>query len=49
MAWPFLGAEALADRLIPERVMRLLYLPVYPGVYVPRGVKLTARQRARAA
>lgn len=47
--WPFLGPEALADRLIPERTMRTLYQPVYPGVYVPWGIELTARQRATAA
>lgn len=47
--WPFLGAEALADRRIPERAMRTLYEAVYPGVYVPWGIKLTARQRAQAA
>lgn len=49
LVWPFLGVEALADRLIAERTMRTLYEPVYPGVYVPWGIKLTARQRAQAA
>lgn len=29
--------------------MRQLYEPVYPGVYAPAGVELTARQRAHAA
>lgn len=47
--WPFLGAEALAAKVIPERAMRLLYEPVYPGVYAPGGIELTASQRARAA
>ena len=47
--WPFLGSEALAAREIPERVMRSLYQAVYPDVYVPYGVELTASQRARAA
>lgn len=47
--WPFLGAEALAVKAIPERAMRSLYQAVYPGVYVPSGIELTARQRARAA
>lgn len=29
--------------------MRTLYEPVYPGVYAPSGIELTASQRARAA
>jgi very-short-patch-repair endonuclease len=49
MDWPFLGAEALAARTLPERAMRSLYEAVYPGVYVPFGIELTASQRARAA
>jgi REase_MTES_1575 len=49
LSWPFLGSEALAGKLLPERAMRALYDPVYPGVYVPSGVDLTARQRAEAA
>jgi REase_MTES_1575 len=47
--WPFLGQEALAAKLLPERAMRSLYEPVYPGVYAPGGVGLTASQRAKAA
>ncbi|BBY33171.1 hypothetical protein BST33_16430 [Mycolicibacter minnesotensis] len=47
--WPFLGVEALAAKAIPERLMRTLYEPVYPGVYVPWGMVPTARQRAIAA
>lgn len=47
--WPFLGAEALADRAIPERAMRRLYEPVYPGVFAPWGIELDASQRALAA
>lgn len=49
LAWPFLGSEVLAAKAIPERAMRSLYEPVYPGVYVPSGIELTADQRARAA
>jgi hypothetical protein len=49
LPWPFLGSEALAAKAIPERAMRSLYEAVYPGVYVPWGVELTASQRARAA
>lgn len=47
--WPFLGAEVLADKLVPERAMRRLYQRVYPGVYAPWGIELTAHQRALAA
>lgn len=49
LTWPFLGSEALAARALPERVMRGLYEPVYPGVYAPSGIDLTATQRAQAA
>ncbi len=49
MDWPFLGVEALAAGAIPERAMRTLYEPVYPGVYGAAGIELTARQRAHAA
>jgi hypothetical protein len=49
LRWPFLGSEALAAKALPERAMRALYEPVYPGVYVPSGFNLTARQRAEAA
>lgn len=48
LQWPFLGSEALAARAIPERAMRTLYQPVYPGGYAPWGIELTARQRAEA-
>jgi hypothetical protein len=49
LPWPFLGSEALATKTLPERAMRALYEPVYPGVYVPTGIELTASQRAGAA
>jgi hypothetical protein len=49
LAWPFLVPEVLAAKAIPERAMRTLYEPVYPGVYAPWGVELTALQRAEAA
>lgn len=45
----FLGSEILAAKAMPQRVMRSLYEPVYPGVYVPSGIGLTACQRAQAA
>ncbi|MBV9320975.1 MAG: hypothetical protein JO106_13880 [Mycobacterium sp.] len=49
LLWPFLGSEALAAEAIPERAMRSLYEAVYPGVYIPSGIELTASQRAQAA
>lgn len=49
LPWPFVGAEVLAAREIPERAMRALYEPVYPGVYVPWGVEPSAVERAKAA
>ncbi|HYB81894.1 MAG TPA: hypothetical protein VED43_09635 [Mycobacterium sp.] len=49
LPWPFLGSEALTAKALPERVMRAIYEPVYPGVYSPAGIELTACQRAHAA
>ncbi|AKN15999.1 hypothetical protein MHAE_18507 [Mycobacterium haemophilum DSM 44634] len=49
LPWPLLGSEALAAKAIPERTMRAMYESVYPGVYVPSGIELTASQRACAA
>jgi Protein of unknown function (DUF559) len=49
LPWPFLGSEALASQAIPECLMRNSYEPLYPGVFVPRGIKPSARQRATAA
>lgn len=49
LQWPFVGAEALVARLIPERAMRTLYEPLYPGVYVPWGIEPSATERAKAA
>jgi hypothetical protein len=49
LPWPFVGSRVLAAKAIPERAMRRWYQPVYPDVYVPRGVELTAAQRASAA
>jgi very-short-patch-repair endonuclease len=49
LPWPFIGSEALAARAIPERAMRELYEAVYPGIYVPWGIRPSARQRAVAA
>jgi hypothetical protein len=49
LPWPFIGTEALSTRAVSERVMRRDYRPVYPNVYVPRDVALSARERAQAA
>ena len=49
LPWPFLGSEALASKALPERAMRAIYEPVYPGVYIPFGIEPTASQRAHAA
>ncbi len=48
LSWPFLGSEALASGAVSERLLRSRYLPVFPDVYVARGVELTAAQRAHA-
>ena len=45
----FRGSEALAVKALPERAMRSLYDPIYPGVYSPAGIPLSAEQRAKAA
>jgi hypothetical protein len=49
LRWPFIGAEALDGRLIPERALRNRYRPLYPGVYIPRDVDPSARVRGEAA
>lgn len=47
--WPFRAAEALAAGTVTPDRLRRDYVGVYPGVWVPREVELTAVQRARAA
>jgi hypothetical protein len=49
LRWPFRGAEALDAGAITARELRRFYASVYPGVYAPRGVELSALQRSRAA
>lgn len=49
LPWPFLGSEALSAGVISERAMRRDCRPLYPNVYVPREVEVSARERARAA
>lgn len=48
-AWPFRGAEAVDAGVVSVRQLRRFYVAVYPGVYAPRAVELSAVQRARAA
>lgn len=47
--WPFRGAEALASGSLSARELKCHYVAVYPGVYVPRWVEMSAAERARAA
>jgi hypothetical protein len=47
--WPFVGAEALRARQVSERAMRNTHEQIYPGVFVPRRIEPSARQRAVAA
>lgn len=47
--WPFRGAEALATGALSVRALRRHYVAVYPGVYAPRWMDLSAVQRAHAA
>jgi hypothetical protein len=47
--WPFLAAEALDASALTFRELRRFHAGVYPGVWAPRGVELSAVQRARAA
>lgn len=49
LPWPFVGAEALSTGIISERAMRRHFRALYPNVYVPRDVNVSARERARAA
>ncbi|WP_102145279.1 hypothetical protein [Mycobacterium hubeiense] len=47
--WPFLAAEALDAEALTFRELRRFYEGLYPRVWVPRGVQLSAAERARAA
>ena len=49
LRWPFRGAEALDAGAITARELRRFYAAVYPGVYAPRDVELSALERSRAA
>ncbi|KUI15795.1 hypothetical protein AU193_12675 [Mycobacterium sp. GA-1285] len=47
--WPFRASEALDAGLLTFRELRRFHAGVYPGVWAPRGVELSAVDRARAA
>ncbi|MCV7402368.1 hypothetical protein H7K24_19705 [Mycobacterium fragae] len=47
--WPFRAAEALDAGALTFRELRRFHAAVYPGVWAPREVELSADQRARAA
>lgn len=47
--WPFIATEALAAYALTFRELRRFHFAVYPGVWAPRGVEISAADRARAA
>lgn len=47
--WPFVGTEALAAGTVTDHRLRSSYVAVHRNVYVPRGVELTATDKAVAA
>lgn len=47
--WPFRAAEALDAGALTFRELRRFHEAIYPGVWAPRGVQLSAAQRAKAA
>jgi very-short-patch-repair endonuclease len=47
--WPFLRTEAVTSGVLTDRLLHAHYVAAYPGVYVPRGIELSATMRARAA
>ncbi|MGI9123344.1 MAG: endonuclease domain-containing protein [Mycobacterium sp.] len=47
--WPFRGGAALASGALSARHLARFYTAVYPGVYAPRWVELSAVERAHAA
>lgn len=47
--WPFIAKEMLDAEALTFRELRRFHCAVYPGVWVPRGVDISAIDRARAA
>jgi hypothetical protein len=48
MREPFIGSEALAAGTLTRHAVRSRFLALYPDVYVPKDIELTAIQRAQA-
>ena len=49
LEWPIRGWEAVEAGVLSVRELRRFYVPVYPGVHVPRGAEPSAVQRSQAA
>ena len=49
ISWPFLATDALAANALTFRELRRFHAAVYPGVWAPRGVEISAVDRAWAA
>lgn len=49
IGWPFRAEEALEGGALTFRELRRFHQAIYPGVWAPRGVELSATDRARAA
>lgn len=49
MKVPFIGSEAVASGELTPYLLRSKFTAIYPDVYMPRGVELTARSKAIAA
>ncbi|EHB55898.1 hypothetical protein MycrhDRAFT_3092 [Mycolicibacterium rhodesiae JS60] len=47
--WPFIAKEMLDAEALTFRELRRFHAAVYPGVWTPRGIELSAVDRARAA
>ena len=47
--WPFRATEMLSTGAVTEHYMRTRYRQLYPGIYVPRDVEVSATQRAYSA
>src|ERR1700754_1997450 len=49
MGVPFIGSEAIASRAKTPYALRTRFVALYPDVYIPRDINLTATDRAQAA
>jgi hypothetical protein len=48
MGEAFIGSEAVASGLLTPHMLRSRFVAIYPGVYVAKGVEITAAVRAEA-